>query len=176
MNYVKLLSHVWLFVTLCSRDFPTKNTGVGCHPPSPGDLPNPGIKLRSPTLQTDSLPSELPGKTMYMYFCICILHMYTLHQISYIYYIYVYILYIVCILHQISYCIPQIYIQVLFVNYALITVGRNLFCMIFVTHMWNRDCVVWSPAFKNVQGAYFFFFYHFYNQGPTIYFLSRLLQ
>ena len=26
--------------------------------PSPGDLPNPGIKLRSPTLQADSLPSE----------------------------------------------------------------------------------------------------------------------
>ena len=26
--------------------------------PSPGDLPNPGIELRSPTLQVDSLPSE----------------------------------------------------------------------------------------------------------------------
>ena len=26
------------------------------------DLPNPGIKLRSPTLQADSLPSEPPGK------------------------------------------------------------------------------------------------------------------
>ena len=30
--------------------------------PSPGDLPNPGIKPRSPTLQVDSLPAELPGK------------------------------------------------------------------------------------------------------------------
>ena len=30
-------------------------------PPS-GDLPNPEIEPRSPTLQTDSLPSELPGK------------------------------------------------------------------------------------------------------------------
>ena len=30
--------------------------------PSPGDLPNPGIELRSPTLQADSLPSEPPGK------------------------------------------------------------------------------------------------------------------
>ena len=30
--------------------------------PSPGDLPNPGIKPRSPTLQVDSLPSEPPGK------------------------------------------------------------------------------------------------------------------
>ena len=26
--------------------------------PSPGDLPDPGIELRSPTLQADSLPSE----------------------------------------------------------------------------------------------------------------------
>ena len=30
--------------------------------PSPGDLPNPGIKPRSPTLQADSLPAESPGK------------------------------------------------------------------------------------------------------------------
>ena len=30
--------------------------------PSPGDLPNPGIEPRSPVLQADSLPSELPGK------------------------------------------------------------------------------------------------------------------
>ena len=30
--------------------------------PSPGDLPNPGIKPRSPTLQTDSLPTEPQGK------------------------------------------------------------------------------------------------------------------
>ena len=30
--------------------------------PSPGDLSNPGIKLRSPALQADSLPSEPPGK------------------------------------------------------------------------------------------------------------------
>ena len=30
--------------------------------PSPGDLPNPGIKPRSPTLQADTLPSEPQGK------------------------------------------------------------------------------------------------------------------
>ena len=30
--------------------------------PSPGDLPNPGIEPRSPTLQVDSLPSKPPGK------------------------------------------------------------------------------------------------------------------
>ena len=30
--------------------------------PSPGDLPNPGFKPRSPALQADSLQSEPPGK------------------------------------------------------------------------------------------------------------------
>ena len=30
--------------------------------PSPGDLPNPGIEPRSPTLQADALPSEPPRK------------------------------------------------------------------------------------------------------------------
>ena len=35
-------------------------SGVLCLPP--GDLPNPGIESRSPTLQADSLPSEPPGK------------------------------------------------------------------------------------------------------------------
>ena len=34
-----------------------KNTGVGI--PSPGDLPNLGIELRSPALQADALPAEL---------------------------------------------------------------------------------------------------------------------
>ena len=32
--------------------------------PSLGDLPDPGIELRSPTLQADSLPSEPPGKPL----------------------------------------------------------------------------------------------------------------
>ena len=35
--------------------------------PSPGDLPYPGIKLRPPTLQADSLPSDPPGKTPYLF-------------------------------------------------------------------------------------------------------------
>ena len=30
--------------------------------PSPGDHPNPGVKLGSPALQVGSLPAELPGK------------------------------------------------------------------------------------------------------------------
>ena len=35
-------------------------SGLPC--PSPGDMPNPGIKSGSPTLQADSLCSESPGK------------------------------------------------------------------------------------------------------------------
>ena len=34
--------------------------GLPC--PPPGDLPNPGVELRSPALQTDSLPTVPPGK------------------------------------------------------------------------------------------------------------------
>ena len=34
--------------------------------PSPGDLPDPGVKPRSPTVQADSLPTEPPGKPKYI--------------------------------------------------------------------------------------------------------------
>ena len=44
---------------------PDQSTGVGYPFPSPGDLPNPGIKPRSPALQADSLPAEPPGKPPY---------------------------------------------------------------------------------------------------------------
>ena len=47
---------------LCPWNSPGKSTEVGCIP-FPGDLPNPGIELRSPTLQADSSLSESPGKT-----------------------------------------------------------------------------------------------------------------
>ena len=45
----------------CPWDFPGKNTGVGCHFPPPGDLPNLGIKPESHG-QADSLPFLAPGK------------------------------------------------------------------------------------------------------------------
>ena len=38
-------------------------SGLPCRPP--GDLPNAGIDPRSPELQADSLPAELPGKPGY---------------------------------------------------------------------------------------------------------------
>ena len=42
--------------------FPRQEYWSGLPFPSPGDLPDPGIEPRSPALQMDSLPSELPGK------------------------------------------------------------------------------------------------------------------
>ena len=41
---------------------PGQNARVGKPFPSPGDLPNPGIKPRSSALQADSVPAEPPGK------------------------------------------------------------------------------------------------------------------
>ena len=62
--------HVWLFVTLwtvahqapLAMGFSRQEywNGLPCSPP--GDLPYPGIKPRSPTLQADSSPSESLGK------------------------------------------------------------------------------------------------------------------
>ena len=43
-------------------DSPGNNTGVGCHALLQGIFFNPGIELRSPALQADSLTSEPPGK------------------------------------------------------------------------------------------------------------------
>ena len=47
---------------LCPWEFSRQEywSGLPCLPP--GDLPNPGIKPRSPALQVDSLPAEPPGK------------------------------------------------------------------------------------------------------------------
>ena len=43
---------------LCPQGFSRQEYRSGLPCPPPGDLPNPGIKPRSPTLQADSLPSE----------------------------------------------------------------------------------------------------------------------
>ena len=67
---VKSLSRVRLFATLWtvghqappSMGFSRQEYWSGLPFPSPGDLPDPGIKPRSPALQADALPSELPWK------------------------------------------------------------------------------------------------------------------
>ena len=61
----KSLSCVWLFATpwiIQSMEFYRPECWSGWHFPSPGDLPNPGIEPRSPTLQMDSLPAKPQGK------------------------------------------------------------------------------------------------------------------
>ena len=67
---VKSLSRVRLFATprtvahqaLLSMGFSRQEYWTGLPFPSPGDLPDPAIKLRSPALQADALTSEPPGK------------------------------------------------------------------------------------------------------------------
>ena len=67
---VKLLSHVRLFATLwteayqapLSMGFSRQEYWSELPFPSPGHLPDPGIKPGSPGLQANSLPSEPPGK------------------------------------------------------------------------------------------------------------------
>ena len=53
---------------LCPWNSLGKDTGMGSHSrrsPSPGDLPDPEIKLGFPALQAYSLPSEPPGKPIH---------------------------------------------------------------------------------------------------------------
>ena len=67
---VKSLSHVRLSVTVWtvahqapqSMGFSRQEYWSGLPFLSPGDLPDPGIKPRPPSLQADALTSEPPGK------------------------------------------------------------------------------------------------------------------
>jgi len=67
---VKSLSHVQLFATPWtvahqappSKGFSRQEYWSRSPFPSPGDLPDPGIEPKSPTLQADALTSEPPGK------------------------------------------------------------------------------------------------------------------
>ena len=69
---VKLLSHVRLVATPWtvayqappSMGFSRQECWSGLPFLSPGDLPDPGIKPRSPAWQADALPSEPPGKPL----------------------------------------------------------------------------------------------------------------
>ena len=55
--FSKISLNIWKSMGLSRHK---KLSGIPC--PSPGGLPNPGIEPRSPTLQVDSLPFELPRK------------------------------------------------------------------------------------------------------------------
>ena len=63
---------------LCPWGFSRPEYWSGLPRSPPGDLPNPGIKLRSPVLQADSLLSQPPGKPSkdYRTTTKCIMYMY----------------------------------------------------------------------------------------------------
>ena len=71
---LKLLSRVRLFATPWtvtyqappSMEFSRQEYWSGLPFPFPGDVPDLGIEPRSPALQADTLPSELPGKPILM--------------------------------------------------------------------------------------------------------------
>ena len=60
-NHVQLFATPWT-VALLSMGFSRQEYWDGLPFPSPGDLPNLGIKPGSLALWADSLPSEPPGK------------------------------------------------------------------------------------------------------------------
>ena len=88
---MKSLSHVQLFATpwavACqaplSVGFSRQEYWSGFPFPSPGDLPNPGIKPRSNAFQADALSSEAPGKPR--------VYIFTIIYIDICIYVYIYI-------------------------------------------------------------------------------------
>ena len=72
---MQLLSRVQLFVTPWTvahqaplpMGFSRQEYWSGLPFPSPGDLPDPGIELRSPALQADALTSEPLAKPKYVF-------------------------------------------------------------------------------------------------------------
>ena len=63
LSRVQLLATPWTVVHQAppSMEFSRQEYWSGLPFPSPGDLPDPGIKPGSPALQADALPSEPPG-------------------------------------------------------------------------------------------------------------------
>ena len=88
---VKSLSRVQLFATLWTvasqappfMGFSRQEYWSGLPFPSSGDLPNPGIKLWSPTLQADSLPSAGGTDLVHPFFSQLHIYIYTYIVLKY---------------------------------------------------------------------------------------------
>ena len=67
LSHARLLATPWTVAHQAplSMKFSRQRYWSGLPFPSPGDLPNPGIKPGCPALQADSLPTELQGKPNY---------------------------------------------------------------------------------------------------------------
>ena len=74
---VKSLSRVQLFVNPMYQSpmgFSRQEYWSGLPFPSPGDLPNPGIEPRSPTLQAALYPLSHQGRYIYIYIYMCVIY------------------------------------------------------------------------------------------------------
>ena len=62
LSHIRLFASPWIvaYQDPQSMEFSRQEYWSGLPFPSPGDLPDPGIEPRSPTLQADSLPSDPP--------------------------------------------------------------------------------------------------------------------
>ena len=60
VSHVQLFATPWLAWLLCPWGFSRQEYWSGLPCPSLGDLPSPGVELRSPTLQADSLLFDPP--------------------------------------------------------------------------------------------------------------------
>ena len=75
-------------------EFPRQEYWSGLPFPSPGHLPNPGVKLASPALQADSLLTEPVGEPPYINIC---LHVYLCVYIRVCVFIFVYTCVCICL-------------------------------------------------------------------------------
>ena len=69
LSRVRLFATPWTVAHQAppSMGFSRQEYWSGLPFPPPGDLPDPGIELRSPALQADALTSEPPGKPKLYY-------------------------------------------------------------------------------------------------------------
>ena len=70
LSHIRLLATPWTVARQAplSMGFSRQEHWSGLPCPPPGDFLNPGVKPRSATLHTDSLPSEPPGKLLIIRF------------------------------------------------------------------------------------------------------------
>ena len=98
-------SHVQLFVTLwivahqapLSMGFSRQEYCSGFPCPSLGGLPHPWVETAFPALQSDSLPTELPGTPAYMYTCVYYIYMCILYIHMYIDFMHMFIYVSMCV-------------------------------------------------------------------------------
>ena len=128
-----------LCVTLCDpRGFSRQGYWSGLPCPTPGDRLNPGIGPRSPTLQADSLLSELPGKPMFL---------------IYIFFIFSLILFLIWIaLKIVSFCSLTFSIASFIFKYVKLSISCVLWSLIPISKTF-MGCILLSFLFVLAYGT-----------------------